>query len=546
MANKKKNTEAPTSLSLSYSLAELPSSQHRAGLAGLVLLTRWLERQPERKGIFRLSALNAAGLTLELDALGLKEAFDELYAASSEEIAYPQPLKKKDKTLVPAIRQEQRQETDDKGKVKTKTVYIYPTVIPRGGLLDEWDRSEKKLWLKLWRNFIWQIPRGNPQSRAPFEERAEGAPSKDHGDTWKSLCELPEPAVKLPSTYYLGAQEKTAEDVLFRDRARSQLLLHFWPLTVGLYVPQVVNAKDGKREFVGFAVTVPDVSDLKQFCLDYPLTWGDRPQGADGYRPRGAVVDLAIEGALDMGRLLRQRLASKEGKRDTQDLVFGFDVFHLSKEGKNVRLLSAGRFEPDGRVLEDYERFRDVFVDPFFRKQWLLNLVARSPERPVPWFRGFDRLLMTLPHGEQGFGSWRFRKDARAAFAMEKSKMEQNAGSGLGDDSRQTMIIYRMVQTYVLTRVEQKCGLRWDKVKDKEEKSPERRLYEETKEKVARDAFLAIRSRSGRDFLDYFAGTVASTQQRLNGDDFVLFTRWLREHTEDARTLTLLALSAVG
>ncbi len=31
-------------LSLDYNLAELPTSQHRAGLAGLVLMVQWMEK----------------------------------------------------------------------------------------------------------------------------------------------------------------------------------------------------------------------------------------------------------------------------------------------------------------------------------------------------------------------------------------------------------------------------------------------------------------------------------------------------------------------
>jgi len=47
LKTKIKQTEAVDVLMLDYQLAELPSSQHRVGLAGLVLIIRWLERQPE-------------------------------------------------------------------------------------------------------------------------------------------------------------------------------------------------------------------------------------------------------------------------------------------------------------------------------------------------------------------------------------------------------------------------------------------------------------------------------------------------------------------
>ena len=541
MAPKKAPSKPPTSLSLPYSLASLPSSQHRAGLAGLVLLARYLERVQGRNGLFCCKDLSETGVTLELDAQGLKEAFDVLYAASFEEVAEPKQ-RKKDNRIVEPIRREEKQEQDKKGQIKTKTVYIYPSVVPQGGPLAEWDLSEPKAWIKLWRNFIWQIPRGNPQSRGPYEDRASGVSSEDHQDVWQMLCKQPEPSVKLASTCYLGAQEKTSEDVLFQDQGRNQFLLHFWPLTLSIYVPQEVNPKDGKRTFIGFAVAVPDVSDLELFCDIYPALCKERWTDSEmnGYRPKASIVDIAPESALDTMTQLHKHLTHQEGNLNTKSCVFGFDVFHMNKEGNNVRLLSMGRIEPDDAILRSYERIKNFFRDPFFRKQRLLNLLANAGNASVPWYQGFDHLLATLPHKTQGFGSRDFRRDAYATFALENKNMDQDK------ESKYSALIYRMVQTYVLRKVEQKCGLRWDKVQDEDPKDSNRRLYEETKEKIARDAFLAVRSRTGRDFLDYFAGTIASVQQRIKSEDFIEFTRWLRSNPDDVRTLTLLALSAVG
>lgn len=534
MASKKKATEAPTSLSLTYSLAELPSSQHRAGLAGLVLLARWLARFPERKGLFSVRELTAAHATLDIDQQGLCEVFDEVYGASSEETRQNKMLKKKDKTVEP-LRTEEVEETDPKtGKTKKKNYYIYPIVVPRGGPLVHWDKTavnDKSPWLKLWRDFIWQIPRGNPQSRAPFEERAEKMKPKDASETWQSLCD-PQGSVKLPSTYFLGAQEKTAEDVPFRDRARNQFLLHFWPFVVGLYVPQKIDPQDGKRDFLGYSVAIPDVAELDTFCDDFPTTWAQRSPQLNGYRPAGAVIDLALESALDMAALLRARIAIQEGERATRDLVFGFDVFHMNKEVNNVRMLSTGRLEPDQPMIDHYRNLKGRLQDPIFRRQRLVNLLKKRA-----WFCGFEQLFATLPHKSQGFGSQTFRHDARESFEMETSSMDQ-------EDKKMTDIIYKMAQSYVLARVDQKAGLSWDKVKDGSD--AQKKAYNDAREKIARDAFLAVRSRTGADFLDYFAGTLASVQRHLSATDFVDFTRWLRAHPDDARVLTLLALSAVG
>jgi CRISPR-associated protein Cmx8 len=68
--------------------------------------------------------------------------------------------------------------------------------------------------------------------------------------------------------------------------------------------------------------------------------------------------------------------------------------------------------------------------------------------------------------------------------------------------------------------------------------------YEEMKEKVARDAFLAIRSRTGQDFVDYFVSTLCSVSQSMNEQRFLALTKALVEDTDKVRTLTMLALAA--
>src|SRR5439155_8527498 len=77
---------ADTVLRLDYDLAELPSAQHRAGLAGLVLMVQWLARLPGKKtGTCRLSRFHETGAIVELDQAGLRRLFDVVYAASADE-----------------------------------------------------------------------------------------------------------------------------------------------------------------------------------------------------------------------------------------------------------------------------------------------------------------------------------------------------------------------------------------------------------------------------------------------------------------------------
>src|SRR5947208_8195693 len=59
---------------------------------------------------------------------------------SKEEQERSQPLKNKQKALIPPLRETARTEIDPKsGKEKTKTVYIYPVVIPKSAFLVDVD-----------------------------------------------------------------------------------------------------------------------------------------------------------------------------------------------------------------------------------------------------------------------------------------------------------------------------------------------------------------------------------------------------------------------
>jgi CRISPR-associated protein Cmx8 len=547
-------------LTLDYQLAELPSSQHRAGLAGLVLIERWLKRQPafkekEKNGaICDFTRLNAQGATLKINQAGLEALFAEIYAASLEEQERPQPFKnKKTQEIIPPLREEAREEVNSEtGKTKKKKVYIYPVVVPKGSFLadssyDQSSDGNKGHWIKLWRDMVWSTLRGVPATRIPFEERAKGIYKKDASDVWKELSLPSDYTVDLPSTYFLGAQASNAENVPFKDRARSQFLLHFWIYAAQVYVPTVTD-NENKREFVGYALAIPDVSNLKTFCEELPEVLRSRGTELSGYRPRDCIIDLAVEGALDVMKRLSDRLAIRVGEQTTSDLILGVDVIHLNKEGNSVRLLGVSRLDPDYSMIDEHAQIRKSLWNALFRRQRLLNLIKHKP-----WYIGFDALLSKLPD-KQSIGNEYFRHDVRESFKYEVSAMSEEIQNTSGDpltkestDSSGSeisceVLIYKLVRAYISQKLESKYQLKWSAVKDNPSKKAE---YEKNKEKIAKSAFLDIRSRTEKmDFINYFASTLCSVPQYLKPDDFITLTRTLYDETDKVRTLTLLALSA--
>lgn len=529
-----------TTITIEYTLAELPSSQHRAGLAGLVCTLRWLAQQRGRqKGVAEIVSVDARGATFRFDAQGLTELFDRVYRASVGEVEQGAPRKDRNKHSVEPLRTEQRRVVDKHGNEREKTVYVYPTTVPHGACLLDWDptaKGEQGLWVKLWRDALWAVLRGVPAQRQPYEARANGEATDDATRTWAALLK-PDRGAELPSTYYLGAQARSAENVDFRDRNRFLLLLHFWPFVAQIYVPQTVD-NDGKASFDPYVIGIPDVAALDAFCDEFPDVMRARDTEAAAFLPRGAVVDIVEEVGLDVMRQLRQRLTAQSARVGYADLILGVDVVHLRKDTNNVRFAAFARLEP-GALLDDYTSVRGSYRDVRFRQTRLRALV-----RSGRWFEGFDRLLATIAY-EQTFGRTSFRHDARVAFEREGIMSEESSEFGGETNPPPTMeaLIYRVVRAYLSRKLESKYGLAWGKVKD----TPREADYNQSRQKLAKDAFLAARSRTeAGDFIEYFIGTLCSVPQSLGEAGFLTLTKHLYERTDDVRTITMLALSALA
>jgi CRISPR-associated protein Cmx8 len=532
-------------LNLDYQLAELPSSQHRAGLAGLVLIIRWLEEQREftekveNGAICKLTRLDDKGATLELNQTGLEYLFDEIYDASLEEQERNQLLKKRTKEVIQPLREEEKEETDPKtNKTKTKKVYIYPVVVPKGSFLSDpsYDKSsdgKNGLWIKLWRDMVWSILRGVPATRKPFEARAEGQYNDDAIKVWQQLIQPEEFTVDLPSTYFLGAQANNAENIPFKDRARLQFLLHFWLFAAQIYVPEVID-NEGKRNFAGYAIAIPDIFKLKRFCERLSRLLSERSIEKSGYLPCDCIIDIAIESALDIMMRLTERLTQSTGEQKTASTVLGIDVIHTEKQGNNIRILGASRLNPENLMINEYIRIRNQYWSPLFRKQRLLNLVNHSP-----WYSGFDSLLCTIPYKQITENEY-FKHDVREALNNEESAMTEQTETKMEPNIEE--LVFELVKNYVKRKFYSKYELTWSNVKGnpKEEKE-----YNEKKEKIAKSAFLDVRSRTEKmDFINYFVSSLCSVPQHMKSEDYVSLTKALYEDTERIRTLTLLALSA--
>ena len=567
--NVTKNTEQVT---IRFDLFDLPTAQHKAGLAGLVLLIRYLQNiKPTPKHLPIIEAIDETSTTISFTALSTQTLFDEGYNAKIVEAA----VKSKWPGATPK-REDEVTEKDENGTERKSKRFIYDVVQPAGNMLKQHLGASAEVWLKLWRDMLWAIPRGNPQSRQPFEDRANDKPCREGPAAWGDLIKVD--AAKASGAFYttsvagslwIGAQAFNAESIPFEGRAEQNLLLHFWPLTTLVFVPQIIE-RDGKTEFKGYVLAIPEVSNLIEFAESFPLVLSDLNPAPRGYRPADAVIDVPEEGSLayfnHLSRILERRARGRFG-----DSVAAIEFTHLDKAGNNIKSLASGRVVASAGLLASYRHIvgssghPSPYRNPLFRAGLLLALLNHSSEE---WYKPFASMLMERPwpffvraDNSPRNLPW-FGHDAATKFDQERQNFEsertqqltfQETDSTMTQSSPQapttplSLVIYRLVRTYVLRKTEARSGMTWDKIKETTkpgEKTDVPQAWRDAREKVASDAFLALRSRREQDFVDFFTGTIGSVAQWLPEGDFAIVAQALLETPDNVKTLTLLALSA--
>jgi CRISPR-associated protein Cmx8 len=538
------------SIELNYQLGELPSTQHRAGLAGLVLMVNYLPRThyyKERENAYIHADVQDFGATFRFNLEGLKALFDLAYAATTEERSTTHNIKKYDRI-------EEEEVTDSNGKKKLSKRYYYSVIQPVGAFIPDWDPSSNDpetggIWAKLWRDMVWNIIRDRDKKRIPFKNRLNATYSQDAEKTWQAL-QKPHKTVKQASTYYLGLMEFNAENVSAKDVTRFQFLLNFWPFVAQVYCPTILD-KDGRRQRCGYALTIPDVANIKRFTRTFQGILTHRSSKPWGYIPLESSIDLPEEGALNLLQLLSERIAYDIGSSQLKSTVLGVEIIHAEKIKNSVKIHTTNYIEPIRAQQDRYQQIKDDYWCPWFRKQRLLNLIdsfseeqdsisfsqQQKPELPA-WY-DFDALLSRIPR--KWLKDFYFSHDARQLFDSEVPK-----GDNMETQVRHyARIVYQVCQHYVLSKLKNKYGMEWDKKQNCPVQSSHpisKAQFNEKKEKIASDAFLAVRSRTeSKAFIDYFVSTLYPF---IRQEEFADFAEVLFNQSDEIRALTLLALSS--
>jgi CRISPR-associated protein Cmx8 len=283
-----------------------------------------------------------------------------------------------------------------------------------------------------------------------------------------------------------------------------------------------------------------------------------------GFRPAAAVIDLPAQAALEFMEHLARLAQGLTARKQISDSISSVEYMHLVKAGNNVKSMAAGRIAPRLGMVERYlaivgSRERPApYRNPLFRsalllalledRAWYEGVVTLFADRPWPFFVRGEKTPRGLP--------W-FATDAAAKFQAELETFEKErkamtdtqnpATTAAATPAPLPLLIHRLIRNYVLRKTEEKSGLTWDEIKER--KGDDGRMaipaeFREARQKVASNAFLAMRSRREQDFVDYFTASICSVGQFLREDEFQIVARALLTCPEDVKTLSLLALSA--
>jgi CRISPR-associated protein Cmx8 len=490
---------------------------------------------------------------LRLNQAGLGALFDRVYRAGLEEIAVAKPwINKRTKQEVPPKRTDVRQETDKKGQTKEVTVSIYDVVVPHGGPLGDWSPPDDGgVWLKLWRDWLWNTLRAIPKQRLAYQQRAgiaaspdddddgeEGGGSKDVATAWAQLTG--DNSVKQASTYCLGAMDVNAEGVPFLDRGRFLFLLHFWPFAVHIFVPQYIDAS-GDRKQDGFATCIPDVARLDRFVRKHIEAFQKRRADVGGFRPRQGLIDLPDAAALEVEQWFEAAIA-KGVDQDDAPATAGFQVIHAAKEGNSVRIRSNRMVTPTRDQRQHAKVVHDLWAH-LTRRQVLANILDGKR-----WWVGFDRVCATWSK-DRTIHDKSFRHDARTLFEHyhpEDRTMSDTPTTNAKPSNSIELLVLKIVQGWLRGRMQAKHEIDMKTIWSLPKDDPRREDAEKKNGKLATEAFLAARSRPGKEFSRWFTATLCSVNHYLPEADFVTVARALDESPEQVRSLTLLALSARG
>lgn len=553
-------------VTLNYVPSQLPSSQHRAGLAGLVLMIRWLKQQPDFQLLagteLRIIDLDSDSVTVQLNQAGFNALMKTHFSAAFEEREC-EKKRTNSKQEFKTIKREVR--NLDTGKSKQATLYIYTDIVPQGDLLKSFEPANSKnlVWTKLWQEVTWKVLRPRDNQRLPFKAMANDTEPSKIETIWNLLQDKPDSKVPLSSTHMLGAQAKNNEGVKFSDVAKNKFLLNFWSYVLQMYLPEKIDFK-GKPELHGYAIAIPDVRHLTAFCQNFPAILRKRGTREQWGKPRSAIIRNLEEAGLDSLGSIHTYLSQLKLELNIEKLLFGMDVFHIvrpqDKPQSKPQMLSIRRYLPNKEAIAEVTRLQYKLYSPLFRQQYWHNLIRGRPR-----IEGFYNLLRDLPTNETIKNNL-FCRDFRLIFHPQSSIMEREETEEItlkrvkkssdnnkfepieSKDISIESLLLRLLKTYTRHQLEHRFRLKWNEnwnnIKTEElKKVAAYQDYKKKRQQIVVDLHHDLcRPRAVHEFLAYFAAKFTDIYQYITTEEYLLLAKMIQTEPEQIRILCLLAL----
>lgn len=581
--SKKKTAHYETQnvLELRYALNQLPSAQHKTGLAGLVFLVNTMaERKMEP-----LPEITQEGDDIwkfRFTRESFQSLFDELYDAEKIEVESTTKW-----NGMEAI--ETRERTTEKdGKKKIEKVFVYEITVPKGaalkGALPDDKEGEKKL--KLWRDMLWCTYRGKPAARGVYIERAEGAPCSFTEKTWSALLKKRSETEALAGSLLLGAEGSNAEGVQLKGTFEENFLLHFAHMTCPLFVSRTFAVKRGKKENSttysvewnegGYVLVMPEIIDINKYVENYTSWLGQASPEGKILRPLTALIDIPEESGLEFLSAISERRVVTQGE-GIFNTIEGVEYYYMAKKGNAVNVLASAYVPLSARILNEYNNL----VAPTGNKKQLNFLYKtfriRNLLNGTPWHTGMQSIFEQYPTeffiwSREGsprntpfFGHDIRRKLAEIVetnmYLLEGENMGTNSAGipAANQDDRLAAKTRSIVRQFVISELKERVKKELPAGKTHLERTKDdgdvhySQTYQDTVEKICTGAFLALRGRKGADIAEFFTGTLCSHPQFLRNspkneenDDYILVAKSLvdPEEREKIKLFAMLALSA--
>jgi len=559
-----------TTLTIEYNLFDLPTAQHKAGLAGLLVMIESL-RLREIPTLPRVDFKpNDVSISFTKDSL--QTVFDDLYDVEMFEIKLKKLRTKKEngKEIEVPPKHTEIVTTPSKGKKKkSQTYYIYDDFQPKGAFLQTFFSDGNGKWVKLWRDTLWNILRVKPASRGVYEERASDKTGKQKSSSkskkfWEEILKAYKAREKgqkrtksLSSSIVLGMESQNAEKVPFEGTIEDNFLLNFWHIVSLIFVPRELKIERSEDKIsinrskeLGFVLVIPEPSNLQNFVEEAIQVTRSLPIGVMGYRPKIALIDLYHEGGLEFLYWFARNKMDNTGEFLLN--LQAIEIFHLERQDDSAHQLSSERILPRGSMIRDYQLVRDSIKNPFYKMVVLKNLVDGNP-----WYKDALNVLQNQPWPIFVLSKTTpseiplFCFDVKSKFqSIEKNiqmKKEANLMSERDFDDKLARCIYKLVQWYIWRRTEEKSGKKYEEFKtnkDDKGKILYPAEYRDSLGKVSSDAFLSMRGRSEDAFVEYFTGTICSVPQFLPEEEYLSVVKALSIDWQKVKALSMLAVSA--